>query len=188
MIKKPTKREAHGKALSDAFAEHGRALNLHAFFKVSDHVIGQDLVQDTFTKTWSYLVKGGEIETMKAFLYHVLNNLIVDQYRKKKTTSLETLVEKGYEPSTGSSDALFSQLDAKAASLLILKLPIQYQQVMRMKHIQDLSLEEIAKLHGKKKNTIAVQLHRGLEKLRVIYLRTDKQRAQNQNEEPIKKK
>lgn len=32
---------------------------------------------------------------MKAFPYHVLNNLIVDEYRKRKTASLDDLLEKG---------------------------------------------------------------------------------------------
>ena len=84
--------------LGQAHDEFEKGLNTRAFFKVSDHAIGEDLVQETFMKTWSYLVKGGKIDVMKAFLYHVLNNLIVDEYRKRKTTSLDVLLEKGFEP------------------------------------------------------------------------------------------
>ena len=40
---------------------------------------------------------------------------------------------------------------------------------MRMRYVQDLSLKEIALLTGQTANTIAVQLHRGLAKLKLLY-------------------
>lgn len=147
-----------------------KGLNSRAFFKTHSHETGEDLVQDTFMKTWRYLVKGGKIDVMKAFLYHILNNLIVDEYRKHKTTSLDDIVEKGYEPKTADdSEKLFDFLDGKKALLLIRDLPIKYQKVMRMKYKQLLSLKEISLITGQTKNAIAVQLHRGLEKLKLLY-------------------
>src|SRR3990167_7494188 len=117
--------------LTLAHNDYEKGLNAHAFFKIHDHAMGEDLVQDTFMKTWAYLVKGGKIDVMKAFLYHVLNNLIIDEYRKRKTTSLDVLLEKGYEPSIDHAENLFNILDGKAALLLIQRLPIKYQKVMR---------------------------------------------------------
>jgi len=114
-------------------------------------------------------VKGGKIDTMKAFLYHVLNNLIVDEYRKRKNASLDALVEKGFEPKSRDSGRIFNILDGKAAMLLIQQLPESYRKVMRMKYVQDLSLEEMSLITGQSKNTIAVQLHRGLEKLKALH-------------------
>jgi RNA polymerase sigma-70 factor (ECF subfamily) len=153
----------------DAHRDHSRGLNLHAFFKTSSHVIGEDLVQDTFIKTWRYLVRGGKIDIMRAFLYHILNNLIVDEYRKRKTTSLDILLGKGFEPNTGDPKRIFDILDGKAMFLLIGRLPQTYQKVMHMKYVQDLSLKEMSILTGQSKNTIAVQVHRGLEKLKLLH-------------------
>jgi len=154
--------------MADAHHDFQRGLNVHAYFKVNNHQIGEDLVQDTFIKTWKYLVKGGKVETMKAFLYHVLNNLIIDQYRKHKTASLDVLLEKGFEPSTPDA-RLADMLDGKAALLMIARLPLVYQKVMRMKYVQDLSLKEMALATGDSENTVAVQVHRGLKKLRLLY-------------------
>jgi RNA polymerase sigma-70 factor (ECF subfamily) len=155
--------------LTTAHVDFSKGLNSHAFFKVNNHVVGEDLVQDTFLKTWLYLVRGGKIIMMKAFLYHVLNNLIVDEYRKRKTSSLDLLLEKGFEPSNGDSERLFNVIDGKAAMLLILQLPKAYQKIMKMKHIQDLSLAEMSLITGQTKNAIAVQLHRGFAKLKLLY-------------------
>ncbi len=155
--------------LTVAHNDYQRGLNLRAFLKTNNHALGEDLVQDTFTKTWRYLINGGKIDVMKAFLYHVLNNLIVDEYRKHKTTSLDVLLEKGYEPSINDSEHFSNTLDGKAALLLIHRLPERYRKVMRMRYVQDLSLKEISLITGQSKNTIAVQVHRGLEKLRLLY-------------------
>lgn len=162
-------KELQDVALTTAHRDYGKGLNAHAFFKVQNREMGEDLVQETFLKTWKYLVKGGKIEIMKAFLYHVLNHLIVDEYRKRKTVSLDVLLEKGYEPGKDYTERLFNILDGKAAIILILRLPERYQKVMRMRYVQDLSLSEMSLITGQSKNTIAVQLHRGLEKLRLLY-------------------
>jgi RNA polymerase sigma-70 factor (ECF subfamily) len=156
--------------LTLAHKDYEKGLNARAFFKVNNHTIGEELVQDTFIKTWNYLVKGGKIEIMKAFLYHVLNNLIVDQYRKHKTTSLDIILEKGFEPESGDDfKRLYNILDGKTALLLIARLPKKYQKVMRMRYMQDLTLGEMSIITGQSKNAIAVQAHRGLEILKSIY-------------------
>jgi len=165
----PRQKKQRQEILSVAHHDHEKALNAHAFFKVHDHAIGEDLVQDTYMKTWKYLVKGGKIDTMKAFLYHILNNLIIDEYRKHKTTSLDAILEKGFEPSIGTTERLFNTLDGKAALLLISKLPPTYRKVMRMRYAQDLSLQEISLITGQSKNTVAVQIHRGTEKMKELY-------------------
>jgi RNA polymerase sigma-70 factor (ECF subfamily) len=155
--------------LTTAHNDFNKALNTHAFFKVHDHQIGEDLVQETFMKTWAYLVKGGKIEIMRAFLYHILNNLIIDQYRKHKTSSLDELLEGGFEPSVNNLESLIDILDGKSAIFLIQLLPVNYQKIMRMKYVQDLSIKEISLITGQSKNTIAVQTHRGLERLKTLY-------------------
>lgn len=156
--------------LTNAHSDYAKGLNAHAFFKLNDRIIGGDLVQDTFMKTWSYLVKGGKIDMMKSFLYHVLNHLIVDEYRKNKAVSLDTLLEKGFEePIVDNHDSLINFLDGKSVIFLIQRLSVKYQKVMRMRFVQELSLKEISLITGQSKNTIAVQVHRGLLKLKSLY-------------------
>ncbi len=169
MTMTPKQRILRQAIISLAHKDYGRGLNARAFFKTGDHAVSDDLVQDTFLKTWKYLVKVGKIETMKSFLFHVLNALIIDQYRKHKAVSLDSLLEKGFEPSENTSNRMLHILDGKAAVLLISKLPIAYRKIMRMRHVQDLSLEEMSLITGHSKNYLAVQLHRGLEKLKLLY-------------------
>jgi RNA polymerase sigma-70 factor (ECF subfamily) len=165
------KKEIKLKAVFDvAHHDYEKGLNSYAFFKTNDRAVGENLVQDTFMKTWIYLVRTGKIDMMKTFLYHVLNNLIIDQYRKHKTSSLDSMVEKGFDPSAEEDyKRIFDILDGEAAKVLILQLPVTYQKVVRMRYVQNLSLKEMALITGQTKNTVAVQAHRGLEKLKLLY-------------------
>ncbi|HEY4525656.1 MAG TPA: sigma-70 family RNA polymerase sigma factor [Candidatus Paceibacterota bacterium] len=165
----PEEEKQQKEVLATAYHSYSKGLNSYAFFKINNQGVGEELVQDAFIKTWKYLLRGGKIDIMKAFLYHVLNDLVVDEYRKHKTTSLDILLEKGFEPSSGDSGHILNVLDGKAALLLIQRLPETYQKVMRMKYVQDLSLKEMSLITGQSKNTIAVQAHRGLGKLKRLY-------------------
>jgi RNA polymerase sigma-70 factor, ECF subfamily len=165
------KNEAKQKSvLTMAHKDFNKALNSYAFFKLNNRETGEDLVQDTFIKTWNYLLKGGEIETMKSFLYHILNNLIVDEYRKRKNkpSSLDVLLEAGFEPSIDDSSKIYNILDGKKAILMIQNLPKMYKEVIHLRYTKDLSLKEISVITGKTENSIAVLVHRGLEKLKVL--------------------
>ena len=155
--------------LTGAHHDYEKGLNKHAFFKISNRGVSEELVQDTFIKTWAYLVKGGKVDVMKAFLYHILNNLIVDEYRRRKNASLDVLLEKGFEPAAREHETMIDLLDGKAALLLIARIPKKYQRVMRMRYVQDLSLKEMSVITGQTKNALAVQAHRGLEKLKILY-------------------
>lgn len=167
-VKQKLERE-QGVIITQAYQDYKRKMDSYTFFKISNRETAQDLVQDTFVKTWAYLVKGGKIDLMRPFLYHILNHLIIDEYRKNKTSSLEFLSEKGFEPSFDHSKRTVNILDSKEVVFLIKDLPAKYKKVMEMKYLQGLSLKEMASITGQSKNTVAVQAHRGLAKLKVLY-------------------
>ena len=152
-----------------SYLEYAPNLTAHANYKLRDHANSEDLVQTTFLKTWLYLRRGGKIHLMRAFLYHVLNDLITDEYRKKKSVSLDQLIQDGYEPSLGDTAKLYDLFDGKQAIALISKLTPTYRNVIKMRYLDNLSLSEMATLTGQTKNAMAVQVHRGLTKMKLLY-------------------
>jgi len=119
-----------------AYKDHEKALLKRAFFKVSSGDLSDDLVQTTFLKTWKYLLKEGKIDHMRAFLFHILNNLIIDEYRKQKPVSLDILSDAGFQIVIDDSDQLFNMIDGKTALLLIPLLKEKYRKVVHM-HFED---------------------------------------------------
>jgi RNA polymerase sigma factor (sigma-70 family) len=140
-----------------------------ALYKTNDKDVSHDLVQTTFLKTLLYLQKGGRIDLMRSFLGHILGDLIIDEYRKKKTLSLDNLLEKGFEPSSDEYQKNINILDGKDIILLIPQLPKKYESVIRLRYLNGLALKEIALITGQSENTVAVQAHRGLAKLKTLY-------------------
>lgn len=155
--------------LAEGYNSYNAKLNLYANSRMHSREVSEDLVQDAFKKAWLYLVKGGKIDMMESFLYHVLRHLIIDTYRKHKSVSLDLLLEKGFDSGIDESERLVNIFDGKEAILLIESLPLQYRKIVHMKYVQDLSLQEISDTTGQTKNTVAVQAHRGLSKMRSLY-------------------
>lgn len=154
--------------VNDAHVLHQTNLTKRAVYKTNDVDLGEDLVQVTFLKTLLYLRRGGKIHVMRAFLNHVLSDLITDEYRKRKVVSLDKLLENGLEIGVDNSERQVDVLDGKQIVDLIDQLPAKYRVVMRMRYMQDLSLKEMSLITGQSQNTIAVQSHRGMQKLRAI--------------------
>jgi RNA polymerase sigma-70 factor (ECF subfamily) len=152
-------------------SDHKNALLMRALYKTNDTEVSQDIVQTTFLKTLVYLQKGGKIDLMRSFLNHVLNDLIVDEYRsrKNKSMSLDVLLDNGFEPSTNDFEKHINFLDGKGTISLIPQLPKKYELVLRLRYINGLSLKEMALITNQSENTVAVQVHRGLAKLRKLY-------------------
>jgi RNA polymerase sigma-70 factor (ECF subfamily) len=156
-----------------AFDEYSDALFRHASLRVNDREKAVDLVHDTFTKVWSYIKDGYDIDNFKPFLYKVLNNLIIDTYRKKKEQSLDALLElEGVDESSfdelseSSVESLAATIDGRRAFGLITELPDQYREVIIYRFIDQLGPKEIGELIEETENVVSVRIHRGLKFLR----------------------
>ena len=160
----------------EAFEKHSDELFRHARMRLPSHDRALELTQEAFLKTWEYLRKGEIVENYRAFLYRSLNNLIIDEYRKKKTQSLDALLEN--PETTGAVEGKLlrdefdmletaaTQFDAKKAMQAIHKLPDMYRVVIVMRYIDGLSPSEIAEHIRETENTVSVRIHRGIRKLR----------------------
>ena len=107
---------------------------------------------------------------MRAFLYRVANNLIIDTARVSgRTTSLETAVEEGMQfgDEHDKVDHEFSA-DARLLTRHIDTLEPIYREVIVLRYLQDLSVQEIARQLGEKETNISVRIHRAIEKLRTL--------------------
>jgi RNA polymerase sigma-70 factor (ECF subfamily) len=164
-------------AYLQAFEENSDALFRHAYFRLSSRERAVDLTQDTFIKAWDYLRGGGAIKHWKNFLYRVLNNLIIDEYRRGKTESLEALVE--HQPAiteallaSGSrrekEEKLDEELLIEKVRELIPKLPDSYRVALGLRYVDGFSPKEIASILGISENVASVRVHRAVAQLRKL--------------------
>ena len=72
------------KEFLSAYEKYANDIYRHCYFRVYNKELAEDLTQETFIKTWKYIVAGQEIKNTKSFLYKVAVNLIIDHSRKRK--------------------------------------------------------------------------------------------------------
>lgn len=163
----------HEERFLKAFEEYNDALFRHAVYRISDRERAIEIVHDTFTKVWGYLRGGHTIESYKPFLYKVMNNLIIDEYRRRKELSLDAILavegtDEGSFPELhgGGMEELTFSLDAEKASLLISELPLQYREVLTFRFVDGLGPKEISELIEETENVVSVRIHRGLKILK----------------------
>src|ERR1035437_5258430 len=65
--------------------------------RVSNREQAIDITQETFLRLRQSLQEGKEILNSKAFLFTIAHRLVIDWYRKKKSLSLESLMQSGKE-------------------------------------------------------------------------------------------
>lgn len=169
------KKGSQEKRFLDALEEYGDALFRHAFIRISDREKAVDLVHDTYAKVWSYVRTGHEVDSFRPFLYKVLNNLIIDEYRKRRESSLEALLEsEGINESSFDSliednvESLTSTMDGDRAFDLLEQLPDEYREVVTLRFVDGLGPKEISELIEESENVVSVRLHRALKHLKSL--------------------
>lgn len=155
---------------TQAYDDLADSLFRHSFFRVSKREVALDMVQETFLKTWKHIYQGGNVENLKPFLFKVMSNLIIDYYRKKKTSSLDALTEKdGFDPPDLSHEEINHNAEWSMARAVLDKLDENYKEIMLMRFVDNLSIGEIADILGESENVISVRLHRATVKAKKLF-------------------
>ncbi|MEK7612241.1 MAG: RNA polymerase sigma factor [Patescibacteria group bacterium] len=151
--------------LLSAYELYADALFRHAYVRVRDRARARDFVQEAFIRTWQYFIGGKDADNIRAFLYKTLTNLIIDESRKKRESSLEILHDAGFSPV---SDERGPEANAELfrATRAIENIEEPYRTAVIMRYIDDLQPKEIADILGESENTVSVRIHRGVKKLR----------------------
>ncbi|KKT41949.1 MAG: RNA polymerase sigma factor SigX [Candidatus Giovannonibacteria bacterium GW2011_GWA2_44_13b] len=154
----------------DAYAD---ALFRHCYFRLYDRELAKDLVQSTYMKVWEYIASGKEVKNMRAFLYKVAHNMIIDEFRKNKgpTLSIDELKEKGIEPQDGLFEKLKSGAEVKNLLDIFNKLEPAHREVVIMRYVDELTPKEIAAITGESENVISVRLHRAMARAKEIIIK-----------------
>ncbi|MBI5078216.1 MAG: sigma-70 family RNA polymerase sigma factor [Candidatus Yonathbacteria bacterium] len=150
----------------DQFAD---AIFRHCVFRVSDREKAKDITQGTFVRLWDYMSQGKEIDNMRAFLYRIANNLVIDEYRRKKDDSLDRMRdEEGFDIGFESMKDIETKDEYARAQALLKCLPDKYREALVMRHIDGLSVKDIAHLTHESENVVSVRIHRAIEKLKML--------------------
>lgn len=168
-LKKLNKRDEE--AFSQCYDFYAPKLYRHAFYRLGSKELAEDIVSDVFIKTWEFLTDPtNRITNLKAFLYRVTNNLIIDYYRTKEKESvlLDELPEIQFADNGRSTEKIDIKLELEAVLKNLKKLKPEVRNILIWRYIDQLSIGEIGEISGKNKNAIYVAIHRGLKELKKL--------------------
>lgn len=151
-----------------AYDEHADAIYRHCYFRLLNKDKAEELVQETFLKTWQYLDAGNPVDNLRPFLYRVATNLIIDFVRKKKEDSLDAKLEVNPLDEPMGSD----HRDIERSALLSLvksslaELEQDERDLITMRYLDDMDPREIADILDISPNYVSVKLNRAVAKLK----------------------
>lgn len=153
------------------YSKESDAIFRFCLLRVSNREQALDITQETFLRLWQSLVDKKEIRNNRAFLFTIAHHLIIDWYRKKKSISLESIMDKDRE-------IAYDPMDEKTRSSLewgpegryllgkISELSPTFYDAVYLSFVEGMSPGEIGEILGISANATSVRINRGLVELR----------------------
>lgn len=158
--------------LYDAYVE---AIYRFVYVKLSSKEQAEEVTSEVFLRLWQALKHGQEVRHVRGLLYKIARNLIIDVYRKRGASPQTTSVTFSEEDTSSDNETLSDRgagsrnIEAKADLALVLEQVAQlkddYQDVLTLRLMDDLSFQDIAEILGKEAGAVRVLYHRALKAL-----------------------
>ncbi|HOF50504.1 MAG TPA: RNA polymerase sigma factor [Candidatus Colwellbacteria bacterium] len=170
--------KTHYYASASSFAklvrEHLNAVYNFAYRLTGNKDDAADISQETFLKAWK---RRGNIDpemNIRAWLFTIAKNLVIDSARKRKTVpfsdftdqndrSLEEMIQ---SDDLSPEELLVRDSDKKALRKLVFKLPLIYRETLILKYDEGMSFKEIAEILGISPNTVKSRHQRAILRLK----------------------
>ena len=141
----------------------------------------EDLVQETYLNAFRALDRFEEGTNLRAWLFRILNNAFISQYRRRKrrpSSSLEDVTEyylydhlaDGAAPSGVESPEreVLDRIGDERVLRALEELPVEFRQVELLADVEGFSYREIADILGIPIGTVMSRLYRGRRRLQKL--------------------
>lgn len=153
------------------FMPHMNALYNFALRLTNDEEDAQDLLQDTFLKAFRYIGSFESGTNAKAWLFRILKNNFINDYRKKSRGPNKVefeWVEQSYVGDEDTEPAFHADIKAESVQEMlgdeitkaIQALPVDFRMIIILCDLEEFSYEELGKILNIPIGTVRSRLHR----------------------------
>lgn len=185
-------RNNNSEAFGEIYDEYIKKIYQFIFFKVPTREIAQDLSQEVFTALLDYLRKTDqEIKELQALIYKIARHKIADYYQKlavqdRKVELIENILPLIDQSLKDKDNSLEIKIDQRISVELAMKhikkiKNKDYQEIIILRFLEDLSFKQISKIMNKKINTLQVMLHRAMKELKENISQSSKKNNKNES-------
>ncbi len=160
--------EAFGKL----YDQYVQKIYRFVFLKVSHAEEAEDIVSEVFLKAWNYLTDvqretDAEIKSFSGLIYTIARTSLIDFFRaraRRKECTIEGLEGVAHEDDMEQAHDQKSEIENVLIHLK--KMKRDYQEVITLRYIEELSIGEIAHILDKSGAATRVLLHRAMKVLK----------------------
>jgi RNA polymerase sigma-70 factor (ECF subfamily) len=140
---------------------------------VSDRTVAEELAQEAFVRAFSRLDTYDQGRKFSSWFFQILRNVTIDYLRRRRvdTVSLDGLLSSGHaEPADDSQghspeDETERRALADALTVAISQLRQEFREVVVLKYVEGLSVDEIAGILDLPEGTVKTHLYRARKEL-----------------------
>ena len=165
-----SKKEEYDQVFEDELLPHIDALHTFAFHLTYNEADANDLVQETYMKAYRFIDKYQQGTNAKAWLFKILKNAYINEYRKKskrpKKVDFEEIVsyhDGDNDTMTGYFDLreeMFDNMMGDEVTTAINMIPVEFRTVILLCDIEGFTYEEISKIINVPIGTVRSRLFR----------------------------
>lgn len=150
-----------------------------AFRMLGSREDAEDVAQETFIRFYTHMHRYNEAYHLSTWLFRIANNLSIDRLRRFKKNKKELSLDAEIHGSEGIAlyDAIHDQSPTPEQKAITNEVEIRvreaieslapkYRNIMLLKYIEDMSVQEISQIVDLPEATVKTRLHRGREALR----------------------
>ncbi len=116
----------------------------------------------------------GTFEQLRALMFSIAHRRVVDEYRRRGRTPVRAPIEDAIGLADGDDpeELAVEQLTAQGAvETLVRRLPADQAEIVLLRVLGDLDVEEVAEVIGKSKGAVRIAQHRALRRLQQTFAR-----------------
>lgn len=156
-----------GQAYGELYDLYADRIRRFLFFKLPRKEDAEDLLHETFLRAWEYMTSSS-VEDVGALLFRIARNLIADFYRKKTPEALTEALEASLKDPFNLEQRIDTHMAGERAIEALKQVKSEYQEVLVLRYLSDMDIDEIATALTKTPNNIRVLLHRAKSALKKI--------------------
>jgi RNA polymerase sigma-70 factor (ECF subfamily) len=153
-------------AFASLYTRHLDAIYRYTYYRTGNTQDAEDLTEQVFIKAWEgmpgYRAAGC---AFAGWLYRIAHNLMVDYYRKQKSSGKSIELDEAAwttAPLESTLDTVIKAEETNRLAAAIASLPDDYQQIISLRFIEGLGHAEIAGIMDKSENACRALQHRAL--------------------------
>jgi len=153
-------------AFGALYERYMTAIYRYIYFRIGDERVSEDLTGTTFLRVWESLDRfQPDRISFRSWLYRVAHNLLVDRYRTQKPVSrLDDFTPHDRQPDP--EHQLIDNEESRLLAKAISHIKPDYQEVVSLRFISQLSHVETARIMGRNEGAVRVLQHRALKALK----------------------